>query len=63
MAFVSASGDEAREAREALVARYGQAPVDRADVVIALGGDGHMLETLRAAIGADNALVCLARTG
>ncbi len=52
MAFVSASGDEAREAREALVDRYGQATVDHADVVIALGGDGHMLETLRAAIGA-----------
>lgn len=51
LAFVSAPGEEACEARDALIARYGQVPIDRADVVVALGGDGHMLETLRAAIG------------
>ncbi|EDP65601.1 NAD(+) kinase [alpha proteobacterium BAL199] len=51
LAFVSASNDEATEACQALSARYGNVPAERADVVIALGGDGHMLETLRASIG------------
>ncbi len=50
-AFVSASTEDAAEARAALVARYGEVPASQADVVVALGGDGHMLETLRSAIG------------
>ncbi len=51
LAFVSAPTEEAAEARSALVARYGEAPPEQADIVVALGGDGHMLETLRGAIG------------
>lgn len=51
LAFVSAATEEAAEARAALTARYGEVPAEQADVVVALGGDGHMLETLRAAIG------------
>lgn len=51
LAFVSAPGEDACAARTALIARYGQAPEAEAEVVVALGGDGHMLETLRAAIG------------
>jgi len=50
-AFVSASTEDAAEARKALVACYGEVPASQADVVVALGGDGHMLETLRSAIG------------
>ena len=50
-AFVSASTEDAAEARAALVARYGEVAASQADVVVALGGDGHMLETLRSAIG------------
>ena len=33
------------EARERLVACYGDCPLERAAVVVALGGDGFMLET------------------
>ncbi|GHD60763.1 NAD kinase [Thalassobaculum fulvum] len=51
LAFVSASTEDAAEARQALVARYGEVPASQAEVVVALGGDGHMLETLRSAIG------------
>ena len=36
------------EARERLVARYGHVSEAGADVIVALGGDGFMLETLHA---------------
>ena len=46
IAFVASSGPEAREALQRLVAIYGDhAPAD-ADVIVALGGDGLMLQTL-----------------
>lgn len=47
LAFVSSDVSEAREALERLTARYGQTPTDQADVIVALGGDGFMLQTLR----------------
>jgi len=36
----------AEEARERLIARHGQSPVEEAEVIVALGGDGLMLSTL-----------------
>ena len=36
----------ARDARNSLIARHGDCPLDDAQVVVALGGDGFMLETL-----------------
>ncbi len=51
-AFVAAKTDEAQEAHKILCGRYGSTSPERADVIVALGGDGYMLETLRAAIGA-----------
>jgi len=36
----------ARDARNSLVARHGDCPLENAQVVVALGGDGFMLETL-----------------
>ncbi len=45
-AFVAADTDVAMNARRRFVARYGDTPVEQADVVVALGGDGLMLETL-----------------
>ena len=39
---------ERPEAYERLAGRYDSAPPDQADIVVALGGDGHMLETLHA---------------
>ncbi|MDB5476763.1 MAG: putative sugar kinase [Phenylobacterium sp.] len=46
VAFVASDRPEAQEARARLAERYGDAPEDEAQVVVALGGDGFMLETL-----------------
>jgi len=46
VAFVASDVPEARSARERLVALYGDAPARGADAIIALGGDGLMLQTL-----------------
>lgn len=47
LAFVSSDAEDARAAAKALIARYGQTPESEADVVVALGGDGFLLQTLR----------------
>jgi NAD+ kinase len=46
IAFVASQTPEARDAKALLVARYGDADPENADVVVALGGDGLMLQTL-----------------
>jgi NAD+ kinase len=46
IAFEASPAPIAQEAKEALVARYGVCPLDKARVVVALGGDGFMLETI-----------------
>ena len=46
LAFIAADTHEASAARLQLTARYGDCPPDRADVLVVLGGDGAMLETL-----------------
>jgi NAD+ kinase len=46
LTFVASSRPEALEARDQLVARYGDAGLDNAQVIVALGGDGFMLETV-----------------
>ncbi|HET8996849.1 MAG TPA: NAD kinase [Acetobacteraceae bacterium] len=46
MHFAAASTPMATSARERLVARYGDCSRQRASVVVALGGDGSMLESL-----------------
>ena len=46
IAFVASQTPEAEAARERLVARYGLVDEADADVVVALGGDGLMLQTL-----------------
>ncbi|MBY0423118.1 MAG: NAD kinase [Parvularculaceae bacterium] len=48
LAIFSSEKPEARAAADALRARYGQVAVKQADAVVAVGGDGFMLETLRA---------------
>jgi NAD+ kinase len=47
IAFVASDTPAAQKARRLLVRRYGDAPPDTADVVVALGGDGLMLATLQ----------------
>jgi NAD+ kinase len=44
---VSSDVDDARSAASELIALYGQVQVGDADVVVALGGDGFLLQTLR----------------
>ncbi len=51
LAFVASDRPEAQEAKDALIARYGQAKLADAQVVVALGGDGFMLETLHENLG------------
>jgi NAD+ kinase len=51
IAFLAAPTEVARAAQDALAARYGAAPIDRAEVVVALGGDGMMLETQHRLLG------------
>ena len=46
IAFVAAQTPEAREAYGRLEGRYGNADPTKADVIVALGGDGLMLQTL-----------------
>jgi NAD+ kinase len=46
IAFVAAATPIAIEARTALIARYGACDLSKARVVVALGGDGSMLETI-----------------
>ena len=48
IAFVAGPSAEAQQALAQLIAAYGNNPSDKADVVIALGGDGLMLQTLHA---------------
>jgi NAD+ kinase len=48
--FRAADTPEAQGGLAALKARYQHVPPERADVVVALGGDGFMLETLHALI-------------
>lgn len=52
IAFLDSGTPEARDARAVLAARYGEAPVETANVIVALGGDGLMLQTLHAFMGA-----------
>jgi NAD+ kinase len=46
IAFVASSTPEAENARAMLTRRYGDVPPGDADVIVALGGDGLMLQTL-----------------
>ncbi len=46
IAFVASQTSEAEAARGRLIQRYGAVDEDAADVIVALGGDGLMLQTL-----------------
>lgn len=52
-AFAAADSDEARQALARLTQRYKSVAEDRAKIVVALGGDGFMLETLHRFLGRD----------
>jgi NAD+ kinase len=48
IAFVASETKEAQDALKKLSARYGSAPPDKAEAIVALGGDGLMLQTMHA---------------
>ncbi|MGE3333090.1 MAG: NAD kinase [Rhodospirillaceae bacterium] len=53
VAFVAADTPQAQESLQALINRYGQHDPKKADVIVALGGDGFMLEALHTYMSAD----------
>lgn len=50
ISFTASSAPDAEAARDELVALYGDTPLEEADVIVALGGDGFMLQTLHKAM-------------
>lgn len=46
IAFVASDAPVAQTARAALIGRFGNVPEDQARIIVALGGDGFMLQTL-----------------
>ena len=50
--FVASAALDAEAARQKLVERYGDVPYEQANVIVALGGDGTMLQTLHNTISA-----------
>ncbi len=53
IAFFSSDKPLAQETARKLREKYGDAPLEEADVIVPVGGDGFMLETLRGAMGAN----------
>ena len=53
IAFEASETEIAQEARRALVEIYGDTAPDEADVIVALGGDGFMLQTLHGTMHLD----------
>ncbi len=51
VAFVASATPDAQEAAEGLMRLYPHVPPDEADVVVGLGGDGLMLQTLHSFMG------------
>jgi NAD+ kinase len=51
LAFLPAQSEAAMEAARALRLRYGEVPPEQAEVLVALGGDGAMLETQHRFLG------------
>jgi NAD+ kinase len=51
IAFLAAQTEAAQQARERLIALYGDAPPAEAEFLVALGGDGMMLETQHRFLG------------
>ncbi len=51
ISFDAAPTAQAHEAEQRLIARYGNCPLEQADIVVPLGGDGFMLQTLHRVLG------------
>jgi NAD+ kinase len=53
IAFTASEAEMAQRALEQLNAKYTSVPLDKADVIVALGGDGFMLQTLHGTMHLD----------
>jgi len=53
IAFVASNTEVAQAAKARLTARFGNARPEAADTIVALGGDGFMLQTLHASVAID----------
>ena len=51
--FTAGESEDAQYACESLIARYGHVPAKEAEIIVALGGDGFMLETMHAFMKSD----------
>ena len=45
--FLASNSDEAISQKKTLEYKYGKVNIDSADVIVALGGDGYMLEAIK----------------
>jgi NAD+ kinase len=62
IAFVASKTDEAQKALAELRKRYAEVPIEQAQVIVALGGDGFMLRTLSTVSLAFNEVSLLRQT-
>ena len=51
IAFIASPAALAQQVRDRLVARYGDCSIEGAQIIVCLGGDGFMLETLHRSLG------------
>lgn len=49
-AFIASDAPEARQAKQTLAKRYGEVPPEEAEITVALGGDGLMLQAMHASL-------------
>ena len=61
LAFLASDAEKAQDALKRLVARYGNAPVETASAIVALGGDGFMLESLHRYMGLEKPIFGMQR--
>jgi NAD+ kinase len=61
LSFIASPSDEAEQAARHLAALYGQADFEDAEVIVAIGGDGFMLQTLHDFMGTDKRIYGLNR--
>ncbi len=62
IAFVASPTPQAQESLQELQARYGETSAEEADILIVLGGDGQVLQTLHATLGSQKPVYALRRT-
>ena len=48
--FKSSKNNMAVQTKNKLISKYNQTPIKKADVIVAIGGDGEMLKSLRDSI-------------